>query len=56
MHILYGFLLNGNFYEVGTERGAKVAATKAGSTEVGYRSKQTNMFVLWSIKRNGKWN
>lgn len=56
MKIIYGYLLNGNFYEVGTERGAKVAATRAGSTDVGYRSGISNMFVRWSVKRKGKWN
>ena len=58
MKACYGFLLNGEFYEVGTKLGAKRAATNAGSAVVGYRSNQSNMFVTRAVKRarDNKWH
>lgn len=54
---LYWYILDGNFYETGlSERGAKIAATKAGSEEVGYRSYINNMYINTSMKICGYWS
>ncbi|CAM0048677.1 hypothetical protein VPH184E373B_0133 [Vibrio phage 184E37-3b] len=56
MNNIYGYILDGNFYETGlSERGAKMAATKAGSEEVGYRSYINNMYINTSMKICGFW-
>ena len=56
---IYGFINHsGAFVEVGlTERGAKIAARRRGYqlTEVGYRSKISNMFICTSELLDGKW-
>ena len=57
MNNVYGYILDGNFYETGwTERGAKIAATRAGSEEVGYRSYINNMYINTSMKICGYWS
>lgn len=51
MKNIYGYILNGDFIETGyTETGAKIAATKAGAIEVGYRSYINNMYISTSNK------
>jgi hypothetical protein len=57
MKNIYGYILHGDLIETGfTERGAKVAATKAGSEEVGYRSPINNMYINTSMKICGSWS
>lgn len=57
MKNVYGYISNDNFVETGfTEKGAKIAATKAGSVEVGYRSYINNMYVNTSMKICGYWS
>lgn len=57
MKNVYGYISNDNFIETGfTEKGAKIAATKAGSEEVGYRSYINNMYVNTSMKVCGYWS
>ena len=56
MQNIYGYILDYSFIETGfTEKGAKIAATRAGSMEVGYRSYITNMFVSSSYKKGAVW-
>ena len=56
MNNVYGYILNDNFYETGmTERGAKIAATKSGSSEVGYRSWINNMYIKTAEKIGNTW-
>lgn len=54
---IYGYAYyGGSFIETGfTEKGAKIAATRAGSSEVGYRSYINNMYIATSEKIDGKW-
>ena len=57
MQNIYGYCFNNQFIETGlTERGAKIAATKAGSEEVGYRSYINNMYINTSVKICGHWS
>ncbi|CAH9013926.1 conserved hypothetical protein [Vibrio phage 424E50-1] len=54
---IYGYILDDSFIETGlSERGAKIAATKAGSEEVGYRSYINNMYINTSMKICGFWS
>lgn len=55
----YGYISNYSlsFVEVGSELGAKNAATRNGSIRVGYRSKINNMYIETHIRddKRGKW-
>lgn len=59
MAVVYGYISNYDltFREVGTELGAKNAATRNGSTRVGYRSNISNMYIETHIRndKKGKW-
>lgn len=57
MQKVYGYTYMSAFIETGlTERGAKVAASKAGAKQVGYRSPINNMFIPTARKNGaGKW-
>ncbi|MEE8598925.1 MAG: hypothetical protein V3S69_05365 [Dehalococcoidales bacterium] len=56
MDNIYGYVYYKSFIETGrTERGAKIAASRAGCNEVGYRSYINNMYIPTSRKVAGKW-
>lgn len=56
---VFGYISNYDlsFREVGTELGAKNAATRHGSTRVGYRSNINNMYIETHIRndKTGRW-
>lgn len=56
MQKVFGYTYMSAFIETGlSEKGAKVAATRAQAKQVGYRSPINNMFIPTARKVNGKW-